>query len=467
MWFRQDLRLHDNPAINAAIDRSGWVLPVYIRCDAEDADWPLGAASRWWLHQSLRQLQQTLRANDSRLIVRRGPTQQVLLALVDETGADAVYWNRRYEPASISRDKDLKQSLRARGIACTSFNSALLIEPWDLSAASGRQYKVFAPFKKRLLELLKVTPPVPLPEKLRSPAKWPACAALADLGLMPRSQWYHQMASHWQPGENGAWVRANRFLQHSVSNYGETRDFPAIDGTASLSAHLHFGELSVRQLLRAMSRTERWRESAFVSELIWREFAYHLLYHFPSTPRVPLDSSFERFEWKRNPASIEAWRRGLTGIPIVDAGMRQLWALGWMHNRVRMIVASLLVKNLQQPWTVGAEWFWDTLVDADLAANTLNWQWVAGCGADAAPYFRVFNPVLQGRRFDPGGDYVRRWVPELAALPAEHVHAPHLATPTVLEAAGVRIGATYPAPIVDLKKSRQQALDAYRAMKTG
>jgi deoxyribodipyrimidine photo-lyase len=282
---------------------------------------------------------------------------------------------------------------------------------------------------------------------------------------MPTIQWYRQMAQHWQPGEAGGLQRIRRFLRRPLPDYARQRDLPGVEGTSGLSPHLHFGEISVRALWRLGSRRAGWVDSTFASELIWREFAHHLLYYHPRTPLEPLDARFEHFKWQNNVAERRAWQRGQTGIPIVDAGMRQLWALGWMHNRVRMIVASLLVKNLRQHWLEGARWFWDTLVDGDLAANTLNWQWTAGCGADAAPYFRIFNPVTQGERFDPDGDYVRRWVPELQHVPARYIHTPHLAPPDVLRAANVRIGHSYPAPRVDLKQSRAQALAAYQAMR--
>jgi len=373
----------------------------------------------------------------------------------------------------MARDNSLKQSLREAGITCESFNGSLLIEPWDLRNRSGNSYRIFTPFRRRLLECLELPRALAAPRSIARPSKWPESSEVDQLQLLPKVRWYESMSQHWIPGEVGALRRARKFLAGALANYGKSRDQPAVDGTSSLSPHLHFGELSVRQLWRLGEKaTEHhrlkgnaWPESSFASQLAWREFSHHLLYHYPRTATQPLDSRFERFHWQVDKDAQRAWQRGLTGFPIVDAGMRQLWALGWMHNRARMIVASLLVKNLRQPWLQGARWFWDTLVDADLAANTLNWQWSAGCGADAAPYFRVFNPVTQGERFDPQGDYVRRWVPELARIPVEYIHAPHLAPAAVLQRAGVRIGVTYPAPILDLKKSREQALAAYRAMR--
>jgi deoxyribodipyrimidine photo-lyase len=465
VWFRQDLRLRDNPALAAAIGRGGWILPLYLRCDAEEADWPPGAAARWWLHESLRQLSVALGALGARLILRSGPARVIIGELAKASNADAVYWNRRYEPASVARDGALKQSLGELGLSCQSFNAALLAEPWDVRSAAGRHYRVYSAFRKRLLETLKSPDALPAPRRLRLPPSWPKSESLETLGLLPTIPWYRSMARHWQPGEAGGLRGVRRFLGKPLQHYSALRDRPDKLGTSSLSPHLHFGEISVRELWRRGSRHRGWSQSTFASELIWREFAHHLLYHHPRAPLEPLNAQFDRFDWQPNPAWQQAWQCGFTGFPIVDAGMRQLWSAGWMHNRVRMIVASLLVKNLRQPWFDGARWFWDTLVDADLANNTMNWQWIAGCGADAAPYFRIFNPVSQALRFDPRGDYVRRWVPELAALPAQHIHAPHLAPPEVLRAAAIRIGHTYPAPLVDLKRSREEALATYRAMR--
>jgi deoxyribodipyrimidine photo-lyase len=474
VWFRQDLRLHDNPALHAACARNGWVLPIYILSDEEEADWPAGAAARWWLHHSLLRLSETLEQRGSRLILLRGAARKRLPALAAELGADAVYWNRRYEPVIVERDASLKQGLRDRGIACESFNGTLLAEPWDVRSPADKPYRVFTPFRQRLWARLQLPPVLAAPRTIAAPRPWPAGEALPALGLLPKIRWYTQMAECWTPGERGALVRSRAFLAKRLGGYETARDQPAADGTSNLSPHLHFGEISVRELWRRGERAWRngshlgkpWAQSTFASQLAWREFAHHLLYYFPRTPLEPLDSRFERFPWRPDRRIEHAWQRGLTGFPIVDAGMRQLWARGWMHNRVRMIVASLLIKNLRQHWLTGARWFWDTLVDADLAANTLNWQWSAGCGADAAPFFRVFNPITQGERFDPDGQYVRRWVPELARLPSKYIHAPHLAPADVLRQASVRIGDTYPAPLVDLKLSRQQALEAYKTIRS-
>jgi deoxyribodipyrimidine photo-lyase len=465
VWFRQDLRLRDNPALQAAAKLGRPVVPVYILCDAEEREFPAGGASRWWLHRSLAALDADLRSRGSRLSLLRGPALDCLREVAARTGADTVFWNRRYEPAAVARDIEVKSQLRAGSLVAESFNGSLLREPWEIQNGTGHPYRVFTPFKRRVLEDLDPPAPLRAVSRFDAPRTWPESLVLDDLQLLPQIEWYETMARTWKPGEAGAHARLRSFVKKPLADYAQTRDRPDQDGTSALSPHLHFGEVSVRQVWHTLhaSRVEL-RESTFVSELLWREFAHHLIYHFPHTALQPLDRRFERFEWSGDGAHLRAWQRGRTGVPIVDAGMRQLWATGWMHNRVRMIVASYLVKNLRIHWLEGARWFWDTLVDADLAANTLNWQWVAGCGADAAPYFRIFNPQTQAGRFDPAGLYIRRWVPELARLAAPHVHAPHAAPAAALQAAGVRIGSTYPAPLVDLAGSRQAALAAYQAL---
>jgi len=475
VWFRQDLRLTDNPALTAAMKIRGMVIPVFIWSPVEEGSWPSGGASKWWLHQSLMALEASLRNTGSRLIVRRGPTLPALRQLCEETGAKAVFWSRRYEPAVITRDSSIKEALRKDGIEAESFNGALLHEPWTVQNQSGRPFQVFTPFWRHCLGKADPDSPLPAPKMIPSPKQWPKSLLLAELELEPKINWAEGMCAAWSPGETGAQENLKRFVASAFDRYSEQRNRPDLVGTSRLSPHLHFGEISPRQIWHEVSRaSERrkltvaaWRNSQFLAEVGWREFAHHLLYHFPKTPTEPLREEWKSFSCRRDAKWLRAWQRGQTGFPIVDAGMRELWATGWMHNRVRMIVASFLVKDLLLPWQDGAKWFWDTLVDADLAQNTLGWQWTAGCGADAAPYFRVFNPQSQGEKFDPNGDYVRRWCPELAKLPTEYIHAPDKAPVDVCAQAGVKLGMNYPEPIVSHAIAREVALEAYAKLRQG
>ena len=473
VWFRQDLRLQDNPALAAAMGGGAPVVPVYI-WDAEgEGRWSAGGASRWWLHHSLAALDGALRERGLRLILVRGESRTVLRDLIKRTGATAVYWNRRYEPATIARDKKFKAELLATGVEAKSFNAALLFEPHTVKNKSGGPFQVFTPYWRHC-QTLAVEEPVKLPGgSMVAPTKWPKSDELAALELLPRLGWAGGFSETWQPGEAGAAKRLKQFIARAMEAYGDQRNIPATEGTSSLSPHLHFGEIGPRQIwaaVRALSKESGIFPASrgaqvFLSEVGWREFAHHLLYYFPQTPVAPLREDFAAFPWQKNAAHLRAWQKGLTGYPIVDAGMKQLWHTGWMHNRVRMIVASFLVKHLRISWQAGAAWFWDTLVDADLANNTLGWQWSAGCGADAAPYFRIFNPILQGQKFDPEGGYVRRWIPELAKLPTEYVHEPWTAPPLVLTASGVNLGEHYPKPIVEHGAAREAALAALKSIR--
>ncbi len=473
-WFRLDLRLADNPALKAAIRRGGAVVPVFIWAPEEEGDWPPGAASRWWLHHSLAALDAHLRRIGSRLVVRRGPALEALHTLARETGAGAVYWNRRYEPAVRDRDERVARALRVEGLETESFNAALLQEPWTVRNKTGKPFQVFTPYWRHCLAQPDPVEPLPTPKHLLPPAKWPKSLPLPDLELEPRIHWAGGLGHAWQPGEAGAHVNLRRFLDNAFADYDEQRNRPDVHGTSRLSPHLHFGEISPRRIWHGLKGVaakrglpqDRWRGSQFLAELGWREFSHHLLYHFPRTPTEPLRSVFRNFHWRKTPSMLKAWQTGRTGYPIVDAGMRELWTTGWMHNRVRMIVASFLVKDLLISWHEGARWFWDTLVDADLAQNTLGWQWVAGCGADAAPYFRVFNPVTQGEKFDPRGDYVLRWCPELKGLPDEWIHRPWQAPPEILARAKVELDRAYPRPIVSHAIAREVALEAYARIKS-
>jgi len=474
VWFRNDLRLADNPALTAACQSFGTVVPVFIWAPEEELEWAPGSASRWWLHQSLAKLRDQLVEHGTQLVLRVGPSLKALQQLIQETGAQGVYWNRRYEPAVIRRDTQIKSALRDQGVQVETFNAGLLHEPWTIQNKSRRPFQVFTPFWKACLEAADPEPPLSAPKTLRPLNPTLASLAVAELQLEPVIDWATHMRRAWTPGEAGAATELQRFLNDAFVDYESAREQPGRNGSSRLSPHLHFGEISPRQVVGAMkacgqtqgSKDPSWRSSQFYAEVGWREFAHHLLFHFPDTPQRPLRPEFEHFPWRTEPKLFKSWQRGRTGYPLVDAGMRQLWKTGWMHNRVRMVVASFLVKNLLISWQEGAAWFWDTLVDADLANNTLGWQWTAGCGADAAPFFRVFNPVLQGEKFDPQGDYVRHWIPELARVPNRWIHRPWEAPATDLRASGVELGSTYPEPVVTLFSSRERALEAYRKLKS-
>ncbi len=459
LWFRRDLRLADHAALAAACRLRRPVVPLYIWAPEEKRPWTPGAASRWWLHHSLAALSESLEKKGSRLILRVGPAETVLRDLIRTTRADTVYWSRMYEPTMIARDSRLKSALHGDGVVVESFNSALLFEPWTIQNKSGKPFQVFTPFWNHCQTLEYSGDVLSVPRNIPAPTAWPRSESIESLDLLPKIRWDDGLGEAWTPGAMGARRALASFTDHVLANYGFGRDRPDRVGTSRLSPHLHFGEIGPRQIWHAVNeaatrdtRTGMVRGAeSFLRELGWREFAYHLLFHFPHTTDRPLREEFNDFPWRRDPAGLKAWQEGMTGYPIVDAGMRELWRTGWMHNRVRMIVASFLVKDLLIPWQAGARWFWDTLVDADLANNTLGWQWTAGCGADAAPYFRIFNPVLQGEKFDPGGAYVRKWIPELKAVPDKLVHKPWLAD---------QPPADYPAPIVDHGEARARALAA-------
>ena len=463
-WLRRDLRLHDNPALAAAVASGQPVVPVYIHAPEEEAPWPAGAAACWWLHHSLEAISEALAAAGSPLLIRQGQSLAVLRQLAEQSGATAVYWNRLYEPARVASDREIKQQLCEQGLAVQSFNGALLCEPWELRTANGGPYRVFTPFWRKLVTQLDGPAPRPAPQGLKKPAQELESMALTELNLLPTADWTSGLAASWCPGETGALARLEQFRESGLAGYEQWRDLPACDGVSGLSPWLHHGEISPRQVLAAVR--ERPGAEAFIRQLGWREFAHHVLFNFADFADKPLNSAFGHFPWRHDhEALLTCWQRGQTGFPVVDAGMRQLWHSGWMHNRVRMIVASLLVKNIRAPWQAGARWFWDTLVDADLANNSLGWQWAGGCGADAAPYFRIFNPVRQGQRFDPEGAYVKRWLPELRELPQRFIHCPWEMSDAEQTHCGVRIGRDYPEPVVDLKRSREQALEAFRQMR--
>nr|WP_295383025.1 deoxyribodipyrimidine photo-lyase [Pseudoxanthomonas sp.] len=462
VWFRNDLRLDDNPALRMALDEGYTPLPVYIHAPEEEGGWAPGAASNAWRHRSLAALDAALRARGSALHLRTGPTAAALQDLLNESGARAVFWNRKYEPATQPRDAALKKQLREQGLRVESANGGLLFEPWDLATGQGTPYRVFTPFWRAARSRWHPSASWNAPDRL------PSCAIangvpLASLQLAPSVPWDRGFWNHWQPGEAGAREALEVFVDGALRGYREDRDRPDRVGTSRLSPHLHFGEIAPWRIASALERARTAANAAeveaFLRELGWREFAWHLLHHFPRTSDHNLNPRFDGFAWATpTPDMLAAWQRGRTGVPIVDAGLRELWATGYMHNRVRMIVASFLTKHLRLHWSHGARWFWDTLVDADLANNTLGWQWTAGTGADAAPYFRVFNPVTQARRFDPRGEYIAGWVPELRGLPPAARFAPW-ESPDL----AARLAPDYPrAPLVDLATGREAALAAYR-----
>ncbi len=463
--FRNDLRVSDNRALAAAAATGRPVIPLFILDEGGESARPAGAASRWWLHHSLSALDKRVSALGARLIVRSGPTGKIVSETIKKTGADSVFWNRRYAPADIAVDRALKQALRADRVAAESFDGFLLHEPSLVTTQSGDFYKVFTPFYRRLADE-DPRDPVDAPKSLRGWTGEIRSERIAALALLPTSpDWSGGLAERWQPGEQGARERLDDFLDERLDGYARRRDLPGEDGTSGLSPHLAHGEITPFQIMAALRRRRSGDAETFRKEVAWREFSYHLLFHRPRLCVENFRPEFDAFPWHDAPARAAAWQRGLTGYPIVDAGMRELWHTGWMHNRVRMIAASFLVKDLLVDWRMGERWFWDTLVDADAANNPASWQWVAGSGADAAPYFRVFNPVLQGEKFDPEGLYVRRHVPELAKLPARYIHRPWDAPDAALAASGLRLGQDYPMPIVDHGRARERALAAYRSLR--
>jgi deoxyribodipyrimidine photo-lyase len=466
VWFRNDLRLADQPALRAALDEGYRPVCVYIHSPDEEGDWKPGAASDAWRHRSLAALDADLRRRGSRLRCFAGPSLQTLQTLAAACDAEAVFWNRRYEPAIEARDAAIKKRLRTQGLRAESHNGALLFEPWSLQTQQGGPYKVFTPFWRSAQVDWTPQRPWDAPPSIADVDAGPDGVALSALRLAPKPDWDDAFWEDWTPGEAGAHEALEVFLDGALRGYRTDRDRPDRVGTSRLSPHLHFGEIAPWRVVAALTDARKAGTAAdidaYVRELGWREFAHHLLHHFPETTDRDLNPRFAQFAWaRRNAGQLDAWRTGQTGVPIVDAGMRELWSRGWMHNRVRMIVGSYLCKHMRMHWREGARWFWDTLVDADLANNTLGWQWIAGTGADASPYFRVFNPVTQAQKFDPDGTYIARWVPELAPLPPAARFAPW--TDPKLAA---RLAPEYPKrPIVDLAKGREAALAAYQASK--
>ncbi|MGN6549338.1 MAG: cryptochrome/photolyase family protein [Pararhizobium sp.] len=471
VWFRDDLRLSDNAALRAAADSGVPLILLYILDEESPGFRPLGGARRWWLHHSLAELAARIGKAGGRLVLRRGGAARVVPDLIRETGAGCLYWNRRYAPAALAVDASIEERLTRDGVEVRSFEGALLHEPGALLTHAGRPYRVYTPFWRAIEGGDEPREPLPAVRKIRAADSQPASETLDAWNLLPAApDWAGGIAQCWQPGERAARQALAAFVDERLKGYDGNRDRPGmLGGTSGLSPHLAFGEISPFEVWHATRASgaafARNDLVTFRKELVWREFSYHLLFHFPELARSNYDSRFNRFAWKTDRVALKAWQKGQTGYPIVDAGMRQLWQTGWMHNRVRLVTASFLTKHLLIDWRIGEAWFWDTLVDADPASNAANWQWVAGSGADAAPYFRIFNPVLQGEKFDADGAYVRRFVPEIAALPGRYLHRPWEAPDAVLQKAGVTLNDNYPRPIIDHKAARARALVAYGHIK--
>ncbi len=472
--FHNDLRLADNPALSAAVSEGRPLICLYVwNPKSSGFDMP-GATSRWWLHHSLQSFSDQLKAAGNGLIIRRGQPCEVISSLLRDSPKTKIYWNHSYEPKYQEMERNLLTFLTSEKIESHVFHGNTLSDPSEILTQSQLPYRVFTPFWKRLQVMLSPFPPPVIPRKLPPPPpRTLSFDPLDTLKLLPPIDWAQGIRETWTPGENGAHKALKKFLQASAKVYDSDRDRPDLPHTSRMSPHLHYGEMSPRTLWYAIQRAKQKNRNlqhrksydAYLRQLAWREFSQYLLFHYPDTVHKPLSTDYQAFPWHHDADSLRAWQQGLTGFPIVDAGMRELWKTGWMHNRVRMITASFLTKDLLQPWQEGAQWFWDTLVDADLANNTMGWQWVAGCGADASPFFRIFNPITQGIKFDPDGRYVRKWVPELADLPSPWIHQPWEAPPLLLVEANVSLGETYPFPIIDHAEARDRALAAYRQFK--
>ncbi|MEJ6612811.1 MAG: deoxyribodipyrimidine photo-lyase [Porticoccus sp.] len=458
-WFRQDLRLSDNPALTAASQHEG-VFPIYILDEGNAGEYSMGAASKWWLNSSLESLNTSL---DGTLSLYSGNPIDILMDIIKRHNVNAVYWNRCYEPWRIQRDTLIKKDLNAQGIKSESYNGSLLWEPWAIKKSNGECYSVFTPFyRKGCLQGETPREPLPVLSNIKYYCDTKKTLSINQLQLLPYTPWNEKLDSHWTIGEKEARVRFQKFIDEDLSQYKNGRNLLSKPYVSRLSPYLHFGEVSPNQLWHKVHNTSNDTNSDhFCSELGWREFSYNQLYHYPDLPKKNLQPKFNYFPWITDETALQAWKKGQTGIPMVDAGMRELWQTGYMHNRARMIAGSFLVKNLGIHWCHGERWFWDTLVDADLANNSASWQWISGCGRDAAPYFRIFNPVIQGQKFDPEGDYVRRFIPEISPLPNKYLFNPWDAPDSILEEANIKLGSTYPKPIIDLKISRDNALEKF------
>lgn len=457
VWFRRDLRLMDNPAFSQAKER-GSIMPIYILDDTVPKSFSMGGASRWWLHHSLCSLSASLKHH---LNFYRGSPQEILVKLVKQHNIDAVFMNRCFEPWQDRADARIIRELAKENVQVNISNASMLWQPEDITKGDGSPYKVFTAFYNHVLRYKKKLPcPLMKPTRLKLIKDPILSFPLESLELIPRIPWYQSLEKTWRIGERAAQDQLSYFLQKKLRNYKEKRDFPGHNNVSRLSPHLHFGEISPLQIWHAIPN----KEHPFLREIIWREFSYYLLCYFPTLPTKNMVAKFDNLPWQYNRILLKAWQQGKTGYPLVDAGMRELWQTGYMHNRVRMVVASFLVKNLLIGWRQGAQWFLDCLVDADLAINSTNWQWVAGCGVDPSPFFRIFNPTTQGEKYDGDGDYTRRYVPELKKLPNKYLFKPWQAPIDVLKEAGVLLGKTYPYPVIDFIISRERALEAFRSL---
>ena len=469
VWFRKDLRLSDHPALDAALQGGMEIIPVFVWDEKEGGSWSPGAASRWWLHYSLESLGSSITKAGGKLLLARGNAAEQLPKIARAHQAGHILYSRAYDPAGIATQEAVEEACDSRGITTESFNASLLQEPWETKNGTGKPFQVFTPYWRKSRAIIYREPASYDPKKLSFVQQTSSPQSLTELALLPDHPWHNKMGTHWEVSESAAHQQIERTVEEVTRSYATRRNHPSVDGTSRLSPYLAWGQVSPRQICKAILQAENEGshrgENKFLVEIGWREFSYHLLYHFPIIPDQPLRPKYANFPWLDDPDNLKRWQFGKTGYPMVDAGMRQLYETGWMHNRVRMVVASFLVKHLLLPWQDGARWFWDTLVDADLASNTQGWQWAAGCGADAAPYFRIFNPITQGTKFDVRGEYAKRWIPELGNLPSKHLFSPWTAPSSTLLESGVKLGDNYPDPCVDHPEARARALAALATLK--
>lgn len=469
IWFRKDLRLQDNPCLEAALKAKKEIIPVFIWNKEEGGQWSPGAASRWWLHHALKSLTTDIAKHGGHLILRKGKAEEILPELIDGMGIDTVYYGRTYDPAGLATQNAVEVELSKKPCSVESFNTSLLQDPWEIKNGSGRPFQVFTPYWRKCRSSIYKDILIYSPDQLNFSNSLPDSLSVDQLELLPEHDWHLKLSNHWDVSESAAHKLIERTAEEVTRSYETARNIPSKDGTSRLSPYLAWGLISPRQICKAVLTSDNeggFRgENKYLVEIGWREFSYHLLYHFPQIPDQPLREKYAAFPWRSDLDQLKSWQFGRTGYPMVDAGMRQLYETGWMHNRVRMVVASFLVKHLLLSWQDGARWFWDTLVDADLASNTQGWQWAAGCGADAAPYFRIFNPITQGEKFDGKGEYARKWIPSLNELPSKWIFKPWEAPPDLLLVSDVFLGTNYPHPCVDHKYGRERALSALASLK--